>query len=157
MKKVKSVDELSVRLSYGQSGNAPTRDYSYFSIYNALITAGSAATIGTPFSYLGQGGIYVWPGCGEAYGLAYLEAQAAGMPVVAQATAGVPAVVRHGETGILTPEGDVAAYAAAIRDLIRDDAKRQAYGRAARGFVLGERSLALASRRLAGLLREAAS
>jgi len=58
MKKVKSVDELSVRLSYGQSGNAPTKDYSYFSIYNALITAGTASAIGTPFSYLGQGGVY---------------------------------------------------------------------------------------------------
>lgn len=58
MRKMKSVDDLSLRLSYGQSGNAPTRDYSYFSIYNALITGGSASTIGTPFSYLGQGGIY---------------------------------------------------------------------------------------------------
>jgi glycosyltransferase involved in cell wall biosynthesis len=106
---------------------------------------------------LRQGGIYVWPGCGEAYGLAYLEAQAAGMPVVAQATAGVPAVVRHGETGILTADGDVAAYAAAIRELICDDAKRQAYGKAARSFVLGERSLTPASRRLADLLQEAAS
>ena len=28
--------------------------------------------------------IYAWPGYGEAYGLAYLEAQAAGLPVVAQ-------------------------------------------------------------------------
>ncbi len=58
LKNVKSIDDLSLRLSYGQSGNAPTRDYSYFSIYNALITGGAAATIGTPFSYLGQGGIY---------------------------------------------------------------------------------------------------
>lgn len=58
MKKVKSVDELSIRVSYGQSGNAPTKDYSYFSMYNALITAGTASTIGTPFSYLGQGGVY---------------------------------------------------------------------------------------------------
>ncbi len=106
---------------------------------------------------LRQGGIYVWPGCGEAYGIAYLEAQAAGMPVVAQATAGVPAVVEHGRTGILTPEGDIAAYAAAIRALIGDDARRQAYGRAARDFVLGARALAPASARLAGLLKEAAS
>jgi len=58
MKKAKMVDELSIRASYGQSGNAPTKDYSYFSIYNALITAGTASTIGTPFSYLGQGGVY---------------------------------------------------------------------------------------------------
>ncbi|HTN96312.1 MAG TPA: glycosyltransferase family 4 protein, partial [Nordella sp.] len=66
---------------------------------------------------LRQGGIYAWPGTGEAYGIAYLEAQAAGLPVVAQSTAGVPAVVRHDETGILTPEGNVESYAAAIRAL----------------------------------------
>jgi len=58
MKKIKSIDDLSLRLSYGQSGNDPVRDYAYFSIYNALITAGPTASIGTPFSYLGQGGIY---------------------------------------------------------------------------------------------------
>ncbi|MGE0004345.1 MAG: glycosyltransferase family 4 protein [Parvibaculaceae bacterium] len=106
---------------------------------------------------LRAGGIYVWPGCGEAYGLAYLEAQAAGMPVVAQATAGVPAVVRHGRTGLLTPEGDVAAFAAAIRALLADDARREAYGRAARAFVLEERSLRLAALKLGLILRSAAS
>jgi TonB-linked SusC/RagA family outer membrane protein len=58
MKKIKAIDDLSLRLSYGESGNAPTRDYTYFSIYNALITAGPAASIGTPFSYNGQGGVY---------------------------------------------------------------------------------------------------
>lgn len=104
---------------------------------------------------LRQGGIYVWPGAGEAYGIAYLEAQAAGLPVVAQATAGVPAVVRDGVTGILTPEGDVAAYAAAIRALLADDTRRAAYGRAAHDFVLAERSLITAARRLAAILNEA--
>lgn len=49
----KSVDELSLRLSYGRSGKEPKNDYSYFSLYNALI--GSSTT---PFSYLGQGGVY---------------------------------------------------------------------------------------------------
>lgn len=103
---------------------------------------------------LAGGGLYVWPGSGEAYGIAYLEAQAAGLPVVAQDTAGVPAVVRSGETGILTPEGDVEAYAAAIRALLTDAAKRETYGRAARNFVLTERSLTHAARRLAALLDE---
>jgi glycosyltransferase involved in cell wall biosynthesis len=108
-------------------------------------------------SALGDGGIYVWPGCGEAYGMAYLEAEAAGMPVVAQATAGVPAVVRHGKTGLLTPEGDVQAYAAAIRELLLDDAKRNTYGRSARDFVFEERSLRLAAVKLGLILRGAAS
>jgi len=114
---------------------------------------GEIATDAVPDA-LREGGIYVWPGCGEAYGLAYLEAQASGIPVVAQATAGVPTVVEHGRTGLLTPDGDVTAYAAAIRDLLCDDAKREAYGKEARAFVLGERSLLQASRHLARLLTD---
>jgi glycosyltransferase involved in cell wall biosynthesis len=102
---------------------------------------------------LAGGGIYVWPGCGEAYGLAYLEAQAAGLPVVAQQTAGVPAVVEAGATGMLTPEGDVAAYAGAIETLLADRARRDAMGKAARRFVLGERSVAIAARELDRILR----
>ena len=106
---------------------------------------------------LAEGGLYVWPGCGEAYGMAYLEAEAAGLAVVAQATAGVPAVVRHERTGLLTREGDVAAYAAAIRALLLDDARRAAYGRAARDFVFAERSLRLAAVKLGLILRGIAS
>jgi glycosyltransferase involved in cell wall biosynthesis len=115
---------------------------------------GEIATDAIPDA-LREGGIYVWPGCGEAYGLAYLEAQASGIPVVAQATAGVPTVVEHGRTGLLTPDGDVTAYAAAIRDLLCDEIKREAYGKEARAFVLGERSLSQASRHLARLLTDA--
>ncbi len=105
---------------------------------------------------LGHGGIYVWPGCGEAYGLAYLEAQAAGLPVVAQETAGVPAVVEAGVTGLLTPDGDVAAYAKAIAGLLDDRQRRDAMGQAARRFVLVERSLAMAAQILNGILRDVA-
>lgn len=101
---------------------------------------------------LSQAALYVWPGCGEAYGLAYLEAQAAGLPVVAQATAGVPEVVMHGRTGVLTPAGDITAYAAAIADLLENDGRRQAMARAARDFVRDERSLAQASATLSGIL-----
>ena len=103
---------------------------------------------------LGQGGIYPWPGCGEAYGLAYLEAQAVGLPVVAQKTAGVPAVVEDGVTGLLTPDGDIAAYAAAITTLLDDRERRDAMGQAARRFVLEERSLAMSARALNGILRD---
>ncbi|HEV7309745.1 glycosyltransferase family 4 protein [Ensifer sp.] len=97
---------------------------------------------------LSRGDLYVWPGCGEAYGLAYLEAQAAGLPVLAQRTAGVPEVVRDGATGILTPEGDVEAYAAAMRSLIVDPRGRRQLGLNARSFVHGERSFAAAAERL---------
>lgn len=104
---------------------------------------------------LGESAVYVWPGCGEAYGLAYLEAQAAGVPVVAQATGGVPEVVRDGITGILTPDGDVSAYAAAVRRMLRDEPLRQTMAGAARAFVLEERSIARASGVIDGYLRKA--
>jgi len=103
---------------------------------------------------LSQSSIYVWPGCGEAYGLAYLEAQAAGLPVVAQAIAGVPEVVLAGQTGVLTPPGDVSAYANAIRDLLVDTDKRARMSDMARQFVRDERSLDKAAAQLSALLNQ---
>jgi len=102
---------------------------------------------------LSSASLYVWPGTGEAYGLAYLEAQASGLAVVAQATAGVPEVVRDGATGLLTPPGDVYAYAAAVRRLLTDDALRRRMGAEAQRFVLAERSASRASAILEDCLR----
>jgi glycosyltransferase involved in cell wall biosynthesis len=101
---------------------------------------------------LAKGDLYVWPGIGEAFGLAYLEAQAAGLPVVAQAVAGVPEVVMDGATGILTREGDLDAYAAAIRRLLGQPDLRRTLGEQARRFVFAERSLDRAAGRLSSLL-----
>lgn len=47
MKKVEFVDDLSVRLSYGQSGKAPRYDYTYFNVYGNFNT-----------QYLGENGVY---------------------------------------------------------------------------------------------------
>jgi glycosyltransferase involved in cell wall biosynthesis len=105
---------------------------------------------------LRSGGIFVWPGCGEAYGLAYLEAQAAGLAVVAQNTAGVPEVVRDSVTGILTPPGDINAYANAIRRLLTNGSERRQMAMAARRFVLDERSLSQTAQQLAGVLADTA-
>lgn len=96
--------------------------------------------------------IYVWPGVGEAYGIAYLEAQAAGLPIIAQEVAGVPEVVKNGITGVLTPVNDVSAFSRAIEQLCTNSAQRFGMGRAAREFILTDRSLEQASRRLALLL-----
>lgn len=84
---------------------------------------------------LASADIYVWPGVREAIGLAYLEAQAQALPVVAQDTLGVPWVVASGESGLLTPENDLAAFSAAIMRLMTDRALRQQMGAAARQNV----------------------
>lgn len=95
----------------------------------------------------------VWPAIGEAYGFALLEAQAAGVPVVAGRAGGVAAIVEDGATGVLTPEHDGAAFAAAVSDLIGDAARRESLGRAAIERVAAEHDLTAAARHLDGILR----
>ena len=79
--------------------------------------------------------LYLWPAINEAYGMAFLEAQAAGLPVVAGRTGGVPAVVADGITGLLTPIGDAAAFAAATARLLDDPKARAQLGKSARARV----------------------
>ena len=78
--------------------------------------------------------LYLWPAINEAYGMAFLEAQAAGLAVVAGRTGGVPAVVTDGVTGILTPIGDPVAFASAVGHLLErpDELARLAAGAASR-------------------------
>ena len=56
------------------------------------------------------------------------------------------------ETGILTPPGDVNAFARSVGSLIRDAIARRRMGEQARDFVVGERNLAQAATRLRAAL-----
>jgi glycosyltransferase involved in cell wall biosynthesis len=96
--------------------------------------------------------LFVWPAINEALGMALLEAQATGLAVIAGNSGGVGAVVADGETGLLTPPGDVAAFAATVRQLIENPARCAALGAAARRKMALEHDLAAASRRLAAML-----
>ncbi|NBB71177.1 MAG: glycosyltransferase [Alphaproteobacteria bacterium] len=94
----------------------------------------------------------LWPAVDEAYGMALLEAQAVGVPVVAGDGHGVPDVVAAGESGLLAPVGDDAAFAAAVR-VLRDDADRAAaLGTAARRRVRARHSVEAATATLAEAL-----
>ncbi|KQV43465.1 MULTISPECIES: glycosyltransferase family 4 protein [unclassified Rhizobium] len=65
------------------------------------------------------------PGGGiEGFGLAYLEAGALGLPSLATAIGGIPDAVDHGESGLLVPENDHNALAAALLRLHRDPQER---------------------------------
>src|SRR5207253_10569965 len=57
--------------------------------------------------------LLVWPAVNEAYGMALLEAQACGCPVLAGAYGGVASVVEDGRTGVLAPRADPVSFAEA--------------------------------------------
>ena len=64
-----------------------------------------------------------------------LEAMATGMPVVASAIAGIPDMVRDGETGFLMPPRDGEALAARLGALVEDGELRRRMGAAGRALV----------------------
>ncbi len=99
--------------------------------------------------------VLTWPAINEAYGMALLEAQAAGLPVVAGDSGGVSAIVRHDESGLLTPPGDATAFAVALDSLLGAPARRQAMAEAARAQVAACHGLDRAAARLDRILREA--
>ena len=63
---------------------------------------------------------FAFPSLFEGLCLAVIEAQAAGVPVVATPVGGIRETVVDGETGLLVPPGDPPALAAAIRRLLED-------------------------------------
>jgi glycosyltransferase involved in cell wall biosynthesis len=98
--------------------------------------------------------LFVWPAINEAYGMSLLEAQAAGLPVVAGATGGVPFIVEHEQSGLLTPPGDSDSFAAALRGLLRDAARRRMMGDRALETVANHHDVASASATLDSTLRD---
>ncbi len=80
--------------------------------------------------------VFAFPSHNEAFGLALVEAMAAGLPTVSSDCDGVPDIVVEGVTGLMVPAKDGAALAAATARLLGDAGLRAALGRAGRERVL---------------------
>jgi alpha-maltose-1-phosphate synthase len=81
---------------------------------------------------------FVCPSEYEPLGIVNLEAMACGSAVVASAVGGIPEVVADGQTGLLVPAGDEAAFASAINALIRDPARAAEFGARGRQRAVAE-------------------
>jgi phosphatidyl-myo-inositol dimannoside synthase len=75
---------------------------------------------------------------GEGFGLVYLEASAAGRPVVGTAAGGVPDAVADGLSGLLAPPDDPLALLEALGRLLGDAGLRARLGEAGQRRVLEE-------------------
>jgi len=72
--------------------------------------------------YYGIADVAVLSSLSEGSPNALLEAMAARIPVVATAVGGIPEMVSHGNSALLVAPGDAAAMAAAITNVLTDDA-----------------------------------
>ncbi|MEK8051126.1 glycosyltransferase family 4 protein [Ideonella sp. DXS22W] len=91
----------------------------------------------------------------ESFGLAGLEALAAGTPVVAFAQGGVMQWLRDGENGLAVAPFDTAAFAAALARLIDDADLATRLGRAGRAQVAAQHQPAAALAACAAVYDEA--
>ena len=79
--------------------------------------------------------LFCLPSVQEGFGIVFLEAMAAGLPIVACRAAAIPEVVLDGVTGVLTPARDPGALADALEGLIRDPGQARTLGEQGRRRV----------------------
>lgn len=76
--------------------------------------------------------LFIAPSLQEGFGLAIVEAMAAGVPVVASDSGGPTEIIRDGESGFLIPPADASALESAIRTVLKDPDQRARIAREAR-------------------------
>lgn len=81
---------------------------------------------------LARADLAVFPSHAEANPVSWIEAMAAGRPIVGYAHGWATEVVEDGVTGWLVPPGDTEALAATVIEAMSDPDRRRAFGRRAR-------------------------
>jgi glycosyltransferase involved in cell wall biosynthesis len=79
-------------------------------------------------SFLGHADLLVHPALREGLGICLLEAQAAGLPIVASRAGGIPEAVADEVSGLLVPPQNPSELAAVVTKLLRDPDKRSGFG-----------------------------
>lgn len=97
---------------------------------------------------------FVLAGRNEGMGRAFVEAMAAGVPVIGTDVGGVATVIRHETNGLLVPAGDRDALVAAMRRMKEDSAWRSKAARNAPASVFPYYDEDTMMKNLADLYRE---
>ncbi len=98
--------------------------------------------------------VFAFPTLAETFGLAAVEASAAGLPVVATDVGGLGDIVVDGQTGLTVAPGDTPALAASLQQMIDDSTRRRSLGRAARARAEAHFDGSANGRRLLDLVTE---
>ena len=84
---------------------------------------------------LSKSDIYVLPTTSDALPISVIEAMFAGNAVVTTRCGGIPEIIRHQETGLLTEPGNVNQLAACLLQLLKDQRLIKQLGRNAQEFA----------------------
>jgi glycosyltransferase involved in cell wall biosynthesis len=109
----------------------------------------------TKWQLLQAADIYVSTALHEGFGIVFLEAQAVGLPIVCYDEGGQVDFLVHGESAWVVPLGDAGTFAERLRELVRDPALRERFGRAGRESV-GDYDIERCAARFLEIYEEAA-
>ena len=106
---------------------------------------------------MGASDVFLFPSLEEGFGLAALEANAAGIPVVGSDIGGLDEAVVHGETAQLHPVSDLDGMAQSVLHFLRDRSYATQVGMAGRVRAQKHYSHAAAAQKLRTLYAECLS
>jgi len=101
--------------------------------------------------------VFIMPTHGEAFGMVFQEASAAGLPSIGTRLNAIPEIVDHGISGLLIEPGHVYQLVVAMRTLADSIALRRRMGRAARAKMERQARPEDYSHKLCQMIRKVAS
>ena len=152
---LRRIDDIAFELTIVGDGPARAAVASAFAPLASRVTFAGALPPAAIAEALRASDLFAWPAVDEAIGVAFLEAQACGVPVVGADTPGVAGIVAEGRTGLLVRARDADAFAGAIRTLLRDPELRARMGADAVAHVRAHHDVSSAARQLDVIVRDA--
>nr|WP_247001696.1 glycosyltransferase [Halosolutus gelatinilyticus] len=131
-----AISTLDVDVDYLIVGDGPLREELEahaieLGVRDAVTFTGSVPNEDV-FGYLKSADVFVLPSYEEAFGVAYLEAMACGLPVIGCEGEGPSDYITDRRTGFLVPPRDQDALSDVLRNLRRDTELRRRVGDRAR-------------------------
>ncbi|SQD78141.1 glycosyltransferase family 4 protein [Moritella yayanosii] len=99
--------------------------------------------------------LLVWPAINEALGMIFLEAQQAGVAIVAGDQGGVSSIVKHNVTGVLVDAHNAQLMSVTIDELLSDPARLTVMQQAAKHYVTQHHSIAASAEQLNLVIQDA--